>query len=48
MDISEILPKLFVGSFPEDAKAIDRLRHDFGITAVLGVQTDDDLAYSGC
>ena len=47
MDISEILPKLFVGSLPGDAKAIERLRHDFGITAVLGVQTDDDMDYRG-
>jgi protein-tyrosine phosphatase len=46
MDPSQILPKLLIGSFPADAEDIERLRRDFGITAVLSVQTDDDLAYS--
>jgi len=47
MDVSEILPNLFVGSFPEFPEDIDRLRRDFGITAVLNVQTDDDMAHWG-
>jgi protein-tyrosine phosphatase len=47
MDVSQILPSLFVGSFPGNADDMDRLRQDFGITAVLSVQTDDDMAYWG-
>ena len=47
MDVSQILPSLFVGTFPKSPQDIDRLRHDFGITAVLNAQTDDDMAYWG-
>jgi protein-tyrosine phosphatase len=43
MDVDRILPNLFVGSCPESIEDIDRLKRDFGITAVLSVQTDDDL-----
>ena len=41
IDVSQILPNLFVGSFPKSTEDIDRLRRE-GITAVLNVQTDDD------
>jgi protein-tyrosine phosphatase len=47
MDVSQILSNLFVGSFPRSTEDIDRLRRDFGITAVLNVQTDDDMAHWG-
>ncbi|SRR5208282_5760960 len=47
MDVSQILPNLCVGSFPKSPEDIDRLKKDFGITAVLNVQTDDDMAYWG-
>jgi atypical dual specificity phosphatase len=47
MDVSQILPNLFVGSYPRGQQDIDRLRRDFGITAVLSVQTDEDMAYWG-
>ncbi len=43
---SQILPNLFVGSYPADPKDIERLKRD-GVTAVLSVQTDEDLAYGG-
>jgi len=44
MDVSQILPNLFVGSYPGRPEDIDQLRQEFGITAVLNVQTDDDMA----
>jgi atypical dual specificity phosphatase len=47
MDVSQILPNLFVGSYPDSPEDIDQLRQEFGITAVLNVQTDDDFAYWG-
>jgi len=47
MDVSQILPNLFVGSFPENPEDIDGLRQEFGITAVLNVQTDEDMAHHG-
>jgi len=47
MDVSQILPNLFVGSFPNSSEDIDRLKQEFGVTAVLSVQTDDDMAYWG-
>ena len=47
MDVSQILPNLFVGSFPENSEDIDKLRQEFGITAVLNVQTDEDMAHHG-
>src|SRR5271166_3435068 len=47
MDVSKVLPNLFVGSFPKNPEDIDQLRRESGITAVLNVQTDDDMAYWG-
>lgn len=45
MDFDQILPKLYVGSYPRVGD-IDKLnRH--GITAVLNVQSDEDLEYLG-
>ena len=46
MDVSQILPNLFVGTFPKGPVDIDRLRRE-GVTAVLNVQTDDDMGYWG-
>jgi protein-tyrosine phosphatase len=46
MDVSAILPKLLVGSSPTSTEDIDRLRRE-GITAVLNVQTDEDMACWG-
>jgi protein-tyrosine phosphatase len=45
MDHSEILPNLLVGSCPRNAEDIDRLRREAGVTAVLCLQTDEDLSY---
>jgi atypical dual specificity phosphatase len=47
MDVSQVLPNLLVGSYPGSPEDIDRLQKNFGVTAVLNVQTDDDVAYCG-
>lgn len=47
MDVSQVLPNLFVGSFPRSPGDIDRLGREFGITAVLNVQTDEDMTHWG-
>lgn len=44
MDYSEILPGLFVGSFPQSKDDVERL-HRAGVTAVLNLQTDDDMRH---
>ncbi len=44
MDSDRILPRLLVGSCPENAEDIDRLRRDLGVTAILSLQTDQDHA----
>lgn len=46
MDVSEILPKLFVGSFPDNADDITQLKA-VGVTAVLSLQTQEDFDYLG-
>lgn len=43
MDLNQIHPEIFVGACPQDVGDIDRLNRDFGITAVLNLQTDDDF-----
>ena len=43
MKYVELLDPLFLGSRPETTADIDRLRLDSGITAVLNLQTDDDM-----
>ena len=45
MDYHRILPKLFIGSYPESADDIERLKCEAGVTAVLNLQTDDDMRY---
>lgn len=45
MDYHRILPKLFVGSHPASAGDIEILRREAGITAVLNLQTDDDMRH---
>jgi protein-tyrosine phosphatase len=43
MNLNQIEPNLFVGSCPQHAEDVERLRNEHGITAVLNVQTDEDL-----
>jgi protein-tyrosine phosphatase len=44
MDYDQILPSVFVGSCPRTPEHVDDLSAE-GITAVLNMQTADDLAY---
>ncbi len=43
MDYAQILPQLFLGSHPQTTDDIDRLRWEASISAVLNLQTDDDM-----
>jgi hypothetical protein len=43
MDYAQIIPGLFVGPHPRSVDEIERLRRDSAITAVLNLQTDDDM-----
>ena len=45
MNLSQILPHLFVGSCPTHADDIDHLKVDYSITAILNLQTDNDFDY---
>ena len=45
MHPSQILPRLFVGSCPAKADDINHLKTDYGITAILNLQTDHDFDY---
>lgn len=47
MNLNQILPQVYVGSCPMNDADIQRLQGEFAITAVLSVQTEDDLAYWG-
>ena len=43
MNYAQILPELLLGSYPRSADNIDRLRQEAVITAVLNLQTGDDM-----
>jgi protein-tyrosine phosphatase len=45
MHLSQILPRLFVGSCPARADDINQLKTDYGVTAILNLQTDHDFDY---
>jgi hypothetical protein len=45
MDYNQVLSQLFVGSYPESRGDIDRLRQESDITAILNLQTDEDMSY---
>ena len=47
MHVDQILPNLFVGACPSDPADIDSLKRDFGVRAVLNLQTDEDFAHWG-
>ena len=38
---------MFVGPSPQSPRDIDQLKRDYGISAVLNVQTEGDMAYWG-
>jgi hypothetical protein len=48
MDYAQVLPELYVGSCPESPDDIDGLQRKLGVTAVLNLQTDEDLQGRGC
>lgn len=43
MDYAQVLSRLFVGSHPQTIDDVERLRRESAITAVLNLQTDDDM-----
>ena len=45
MHLSQVLPRLFVGSCPTHADDINHLKTDYGISAILNLQTDHDFDY---
>ncbi len=47
LDIDEVADGLWVGSYPSTPEFVTTLTQDLGITAIVSVQTDDDLAVLG-
>jgi len=47
MDIDQVLPQVYVGSCPISTGEIELLGRQFRVTAVLNVQTDEDMTYWG-
>jgi atypical dual specificity phosphatase len=45
MDCTVILPNLYLGPCPKNTFEVDTLRRESNITAVLNVQTDEDMHY---
>ncbi|HUT95835.1 MAG TPA: dual specificity protein phosphatase family protein [Thermoguttaceae bacterium] len=43
MNLDQVFPQVFVGTYPETTADVDRLRQDFGVTAVLNLHTDEDI-----
>jgi protein-tyrosine phosphatase len=44
MNLDRITERIFVGSSPTESSDVEVLKSDYGITAVLNVQTDEDIA----
>jgi protein-tyrosine phosphatase len=47
MNLDEIVPGVLVGECPIDRDDVESLRRDFGVTAVVNLQTEEDFAYWG-
>jgi protein-tyrosine phosphatase len=47
MEYAQILPQLYIGSHPQTTADIDVLRWQLAITAVMNLQTDEDMAVAG-
>lgn len=47
MNLDQVLPQVILGSCPESEEDIGHLKHAFGVTAVLNLQTDQDMDYLG-
>jgi len=48
MNLNQVLPEVFLGSCPETVEDIDHLQQKVGVTAVLNLQTDEDMQHAGC
>ncbi len=48
MDFSQVLPEIYVGSCPISGDDQESLVKSLGVTAVLNLQTDEDLDRVGC
>jgi len=47
INYDQILPNLYVGAYPETLEDIQELKDRYGVTAVLNLQTDEDLRERG-
>ena len=47
MEYAQILPRLYIGSHPQTTADIDVLRWQLTVTAVMNLQTDEDMAAVG-
>lgn len=47
IDYSKILPNLYVGTYPQKSEDIQELKDHCGVTALLSLQTDEDLRERG-
>jgi hypothetical protein len=47
IDFSQILPNLYIGTYPQSFDDIQHLKDCCGITAVLNLQSDEDLLFRG-
>ena len=43
MQLDQILPNIYLGTCPESVTDIDWMQRQFGISAVLNLQTKDDF-----
>jgi len=48
IDFDRVLPRVLVGTYPENAEDIELLGRDHQVTAVLNLQTEEDFARLGC
>ena len=48
MDFHQVLSEVLVGAYPASIEDIDHLRQKVGVTAVLNLQTDEDIKRLGC
>ena len=47
IDYDQILPNLYVGTYPETTQDVQELKDRRGVTAVLNLQTDEDFRVRG-
>jgi hypothetical protein len=45
IDFTQILPELYVGTFPGSIQDVDRLKNECSISAVLNLQSDEDITW---